>query len=428
MDLEKRTLNECLQLVIDRRGVTPKKLGSNWTDNGYRVLSANNVKSNGLQKQDEIRCVDEETYHKWMKNEIQRGDILLTSEAPAGEVWVWDSDEKIVVGQRLYALRVKKEVNPWYLAFYLQSRKGQAEIANKCSGSTVFGISAAMFDLIEVLLPDKETQDKIANITKDIMQKISFNKAKIAMLKGIADVIFNFWFMQFDFPDENGKPYKSSGGKMIWNEFFKREIPFGWNVENIANLCQIVDCLHSKKPRYHYESERYYMLTLENLTREGLINIKEKYYISKQDYELWTSRIEVKKGDFVVTNAGRAGDIGRIPAGITCAIGRNLTAIRPTYIDSDYFNMFLHSEYIRQQILTNLDAGSFFSSFNVKSIKNVKILVPGKEVLEKFVDYIHPMIQQIDLCNQQNYELVNLRDFLLPLLMNGQVTFKGKEV
>ena len=94
MKTEKRSLNDCLSLVIDRRGVTPKKLGSDWTTEGYPVLSANNVKSIGLQKINDLRYVSQDVYQKWMKNEIQRGDILLTS--------------KLLLVKFMFGIRIKK--------------------------------------------------------------------------------------------------------------------------------------------------------------------------------------------------------------------------------------------------------------------------------------------------------------------------------
>lgn len=238
MKTEIRSLNECLSLTIDRRGVTPKKLGSDWVSTGYPVLSANNVKSTGLQKIEDIRYVDEKTYHKWMREEIQRGDILLTSEAPAGEVYVWDSDDKIVVGQRLYALRVKDDINPWFLAYYLQSSKGQAEIANKCSGSTVFGISAKTFDHIEVVLPDRSIQDKVVEVLLNIDKKIKTNETLSSKLESIVRLFYNYWFVQFDFPDKNGRPYKSSGGKLVWNNELKQKIPEDWETERLGDLVE----------------------------------------------------------------------------------------------------------------------------------------------------------------------------------------------
>ena len=114
------TLSNCLKKIIDYRGKTPKKLGGDWSNSGYRAISANNVKFEGLAKLVDIRYLDEALYLKWMKDEIHRGDILLTSEAPAGQAMVWDSDEKIVLSQRLYGLRVKDHINNRYLKYYLQ--------------------------------------------------------------------------------------------------------------------------------------------------------------------------------------------------------------------------------------------------------------------------------------------------------------------
>lgn len=422
-----KTLSQCLSLVIDRRGVTPKKLGSDWREYGYRVLSANNVKTSGIDKLDEIRYIDEETYRKWMKEEVKRGDILLTSEAPAGEVYYWDSDEKIVAGQRVYIIRTTEEVNSLFLKYYIQSSKGQKEIINKCSGSTVFGISAKMFDSIEIVLPrNKIIQDKIAKTLKVIDDKIENNIKINEELESMVKIIYNYWFLQFEFPNKEGKPYKSSGGKMVWNDELKREIPESFSLIDITDVCEITDCLHSKKPDFKFEDEQSYLLSLENITKEGYIDLSNKYYISKEDYNQWIQRICVQENDFIVTNAGRAGDIGKIPKGVKCAIGRNITSIRPVHINAYYLRQFFKSNYIQHQIRTNLDCGSFFKSFNVKSIKKLRILLPESKIYNRYSCIITPIIKQIENNINENQQLISLRDFLLPLLMNGQVSFKEK--
>lgn len=138
----------------------------------------------------------------------------------------------------------------------------------------------------------------------------------------------------------------------------------------------------------------------------------------------WTSKITVSENDFVVTNAGRAGDVCKIPVGVKCAIGRNITAIRPVKIDPYYLRQYFKSGYFSQQVKKNLDCGSFFKSFNVKSIKVLKILMPKASIYNTYIDSITPMIQTIESKTQENQELASLRDFLLPMLMNGRVTFK----
>jgi len=160
-------------------------------------------------------------------------------------------------------------------------------------------------------------------------------------------------------------------------------------------VCSIVDCLHSKKPEERFEDERYYLLQLDNIVENGRIDVRSKYYISKRDYEIWTSKIEVKEGDFVVTNAGRAGAIGMIPENVTCAIGRNMTAIRPTKIPSFYLRQFLFSPYMQKFVASNLDEGSFFKSLNVKSIKKIEVLVPPQDVLDKYLSLTEPLFRML---------------------------------
>ena len=269
-------------------------------------------------------------------------------------------------------------------------------------------------------MPDKETQDCVANLICSVNEKIQLNERLCAELEAMAKTLYDYWFVQFDFPDENGKPYRTSGGAMERCQELGREVPKGWRAIDILTLCDVVDCLHSKKPEYFFEYEDSYMLTLENLTKEGYIDLSEKFYISKSDYDEWVSRIEVQENDFVVTNAGRAGDIGKIPHGVKCAIGRNLTAIRPKGISAYYLREYFKSDFVKQQILSNLDSGSFFMSFNVKSIKKMMILIPDSQTLASYLQIAKPIIQRIESIIAESQQLTILRDWLLPILMNGQ--------
>ena len=209
---------------------------------------------------------------------------------------------------------------------------------------------------------------------------------------------------------------------MVYSDHLKRKIPVGWEVVDINKLCHVVDCLHSKKPNYCFEDERFYLLSLENITKDGYIDLSDKYYISQKDFEEWTSRICVKENDFLFTNAGRAGDMGMIPKGVECGIGRNITSVRPIAINPWYLRCFFKSLYMREQILGNLDQGSFFMSFNVRSIKKLKILIPPPEILDIFLKKTESYLSEIENNLSEIAKLIALRNRLLPLLMNGQVS------
>ncbi len=213
-------------------------------------------------------------------------------------------------------------------------------------------------------------------------------------LETILQNIFNYWFVQFEFPcKKNG--YKSEGGEFEYNSYLETEIPKGWRVESILDVCNVIDCLHSKKPDEVFESEEYYLLQLENILSDGRIDISKKYYISEADYRVWSSRIEIREGDFVVTNAGRAGAIGMVSDGIKCAIGRNMTAIRSVEVSPYYMRQFLYSPYMDRFLISNLDEGSFFKSFNVKSIKKIYVLVPPENIMEEYLKVTKPLIDII---------------------------------
>lgn len=170
-------LKDVIALVIDYRGKTPKKLGSDWSNSGYRALSAKNIKTGQIVQPETIRYVDKNLYTKWMKDEIQRGDILITSEAPFGQVLFWDSDEKIVLSQRIFGLRVKDNFCPAYIYYYMTGADFQSELDSRATGTTVTGLRQPELLKCKICYPDKKRQEQIAKILSEIDNKISLNTA-----------------------------------------------------------------------------------------------------------------------------------------------------------------------------------------------------------------------------------------------------------
>lgn len=228
-------------------------------------------------------------------------------------------------------------------------------------------------------ITQEELKSKFYDNLKNI--RLFFSKE----LEILLQTVFNHWFVQFEFPYNDGT-YKSCGGKFEFNEQLGVDIPKGWQTKNIQILCDVIDCLHSKKPSNCFENDNFYLLQLDNITEDGRIDVSNKYYISKEDYSIWSDKIEIKEGDFVITNAGRAGAVGTVPKGVKCAIGRNMTAIHPHSISSYYLRQFLYSPYMQKFVASNLDEGSFFKSLNVKSIRKIEVLVPSDDILKKYLE------------------------------------------
>lgn len=169
-------LGEIAELVIDYRGKTPKKLGGDWCECGYRVLSAKNIKTGRIVQPDTIRYIDEDLYRKWMKDEVQRGDILITSEAPFGQILFWGSDEKIVLGQRLFCVRIKPEYDARFIYYYMTTPKFQNELDGRATGTTVMGLRQPELMKCVVCCPDIQEQKVIATILSSIDAKIIANE------------------------------------------------------------------------------------------------------------------------------------------------------------------------------------------------------------------------------------------------------------
>ena len=390
-------LKDCLEFIIDHRGKTPTKMGGTWVEKGVRVISALNVHNGSIDNVDQIRCVTEEVYKRWMSEDVKRNDCFIASEgASLGENCIWDSDEKIVLGQRLYALRTNPEIlDPWYFACYMQTNKFRTQIDQISTGSTVFGISQPVLLSVKLVLPEINQQRVIGELYKNLKRKIENNNQCNAELEAVARTIYDYWFLQFDFPDENGRPYKSSGGKMVWNEELKREIPEGWEDGIFADFFEIGNgrdhkhLLDGAIPVYgsggimRYVDEALYNGESVLIPRKGTLN--NIFYIKDA---FWT-------------------------------------------VDTMYFtkmkkeNVAIFMYYtVKQYDFEKMNTGTGVPSMTASIIYNLKTVIPKWDILRQFDNKVQSIYDMIKQNEKQNKELVSLRDFLLPLLMNGQVGFK----
>lgn len=190
------TLKEVLDFIIDHRGLTPKKLGGDWSATGMPALSAMNVKNGKIVNHDQIRFVDDALYKKWMPNELRKDDILLTSEAPLGEAYIIKDNERYCLSQRLFALRPNPSIiRSDYLYYFLISGFGRKALMDRSSGTTAKGIRQAELVKIKIHLPSLSEQEKIGVLFSSLDQKIDFEKnrkTKLILTKqGLMQDIFN---------------------------------------------------------------------------------------------------------------------------------------------------------------------------------------------------------------------------------------------
>jgi type I restriction enzyme S subunit len=293
-------------------------------------------------------------------------------------------------------------------------------IQNSASGSIQDNINIEYLTGLKFKIPTKDYQNKIVTVLACLDNKIELNKKINAELESTAKLVYDYWFVQFDFPDTNGEPYKSSGGKMIYNEELKREIPDGWIVDIINNVINVKDGTHDSPKA---KESGYSLITSKHLKPEGL-DFDSANLISEEDYESINKRSKVDTGDILFSMIGSIGEIYKVDEETINFAIKNValykSSKKPEYINFIY--TYLKS-YDMQRYMGNVTSGSIQKFIGLGALRNMPIFT-NDDMIMKFVNTTEHLFQKKTLIKLENQELTKLRDWLLPMLMNGQVTVK----
>ena len=390
-------LGDIVNLVIDYRGKTPLKLGGSWSQNGYRALSAKNIKTGAIVNEDSIRFVDEELYRRWMKDEVQRGDIFVTSEAPFGQIYYWNSDEKIVLSQRLFCLRLSEEVCSKFVYYYMITNTFQAELDGRATGTTVIGLRQPELLKCKINLPSLAEQQRIASILSPLDEKIEVNRRINSNLEEQAKALFKSWFIDFE-------PFK--GGKFVDSELGK--IPEGWNMVSFETfISESQDkVIVGTYPAY-------------SVTNNGITPRTEKF---KKQLSKATSKEKILRKDDLVFGMSRQilnwGIMQDEIGGVSSAY--HVYKIDKERVVPTYLRYFIkgYQTYFRDLIGTAAREGQ---SLDKGALMNKKLFIPSEDILQAFIQHITTLENAIRLFKRQCYRLSSLRDSLLPRLMSGEI-------
>jgi len=415
--------NKYCMKVFDGTHDTPKPV-----ENGIPLVTSKHILGRKLNLSTTYNISEKDYISIQKRSAVSQWDILFSMIGSVGEVYLQKDKNIPYAIKNIGVFSCGDEYKAKWLYYFLQSPSATIHIKRYLNGAVQKFLSLGALRDFPVLEYNKRNSF-IVDVLFNLDTKIELNNKINQELETIAKTLYDYWFVQFDFPTSplgqmstGQRGYKSSGGKMVYNEELKREIPEGWEVEKLSLCCKIVDCLHSKKSDYIFEDENTYLLQLENIKEDGLIDLSKKYYVSKEDYKKWTTRIEVQDHDIVITNAGRVAGLAQISKGIITGIGRNITAIRPIKILPTFLYYTFQGAEMKRQIILNTDSGAFFKSLNVRGIKELYVVRPSKYLEEKFEQITIPQRRKRELNKIENQQLTKLRDWLLPMLMNGQVT------
>lgn len=277
-------------------------------------------------------------------------------------------------------------------------------------------LNTAILSNVPLLVPYKTTQRKIAAVLSSLDAKIDCNNRINAELVAMAKTLYDYWFVQFNFPDKNGKPYKSSGGKMVFSPTLKREIPAGWRDSNILAVADVLGggTPTKKTPDYwngdipfftptDADGTIFKFATAESITEEGLKKSSTKLF---------------EKNTVFITARGSVGKL--VLTGTGMAMNQSCYALRAKPDISHTYLFFLANELIHH--LKVKSSGSVFDSIVSNDIEFTNLAIPDSAFVEKFAAVVEPAFKRISANTQENQHLTQLRDWLLPMLMNGQVT------
>ena len=280
----------------------------------------------------------------------------------------------------------------------------------------------------ELLDFDLMTQKKIGNLLKAIDEKIDLNNKINSELEKIAKELYNYWFVQFDFPDEKERPYKSSGGKMVYNQELKREIPYEWEVKTLNDcVTTIIDKrgVTPKKLGGDWVRNGIIALSAKIVKNNRLIHLDEANQVSKEMFEKWMKE-KLQDGDILMTSEAPLGEFYYLVGNTNYCLSQRLFAIRanPAIVTHSYLFNELSEGHGFSQIIGK-QSGSTVFGIRQDELRKVLVIVPNIEIQKRFTQIVLPNYRLLRKLETENLELVSLRDYLLPLLMNGQVSFKN---
>lgn len=377
------------------------------TDGDYKIINATAL-MDGYVDWENCGYITKERFEEAKDIQLKENDILISKDGTLGKIgYVKNLTTPCSVASGVFVLRnTKPELIDFdYLYHILKSHIFKDFInRNKALGSTISHLYQRDLNNFELELPSLEEQKQVAKVLNDIDFKIDNNNKIIFELKSMAKTIYDYWFLQFEFPNEGGKPYKSSGGKMVWNEELKRKIPEAWEVFLVKDFCDI--------------------FTGKKDVNQALDTGKYKFFSCAPGYKYSNDKLYTGKAILISGNGSYTGR--------TIFVNDSFDLYQRTYacvMKPNSKNMLEYIFYTLKTFFVKRVSGGTHGSaipyIVYNDIANESIYY-NKEVIERFMEIVVPIQEQIVDLSNENENLISLRDFLLPMLMNGQVTIKEK--
>lgn len=404
-----------------------------YTNEGYPLVTSKNIKD-GILDLSSANLISKHDYEEINKrSKVEQWDVIISMIGEyCGYTYIEKSNLIKYAVKNVGLFKTCSELEANWLSYYLKSDYGKHFLKQSRSGSSQPYISLSALRSLKILNPVSKIKEGIVNALKSLDAKIELNNNINAELEAMAKTLYDYWFVQFEFPNDKGKPYKSSGGKMLWNEELKREVPEGWEVKLFSEWIN-----NDKSGDWGKEqiegnyTEKVYCIRgadINGLNGLGELKSPERYILEKNLHKTLDPAdliVEISGGS-PTQSTGRLAFIteetlSRFDAPIICS---NFCKAVTLKNKTQLYNFVYHWKSI-------YDAGVLFGyEGKTSGIKNLLFesfvsshytVVPEKSATTKF----HTFMEQLESKKQKNLKeiqkLTELRDWLLPMLMNGQV-------
>ncbi|HXI01439.1 MAG TPA: restriction endonuclease subunit S [Sphingobacteriaceae bacterium] len=405
----------CLPEHIGKYGIPAS--AEKFSEEKVRYLRISDIDDKGNLLNNDKKSVSSDDLDKYILND---GDIVFARTGNSTGRTYFHEDKNGVLAFAGFLIKYGldyNKVNPKFLKYFTISEEYKQWVKNLSTGSTRGNINAQTFADCPIPLIKRNQQDLLVKVLSALDDKIELNNKINAELEAIAKTLYDYWFVQFDFPNAEGKPYKSSGGEMIYDEVLKREIPKGWEVKNLGDLSAFKNGINYNPKEKGDSLAR--IINVRNISKSTIF-IENEYLDELELNQIEINKYLVDDRSIIIARSGTPGAT-RLIRGyktntIYCGFIICLTVTNIENLNLLYFNL---KDF--EKNITSQSNGTIMQNVNQQVLISFNVILPESKILETFNLQIDNIFQKILNNSQQNQELASLRDWLLPMLMNGQV-------
>ncbi len=394
--------------------------GNKYTKVGTRVVRGENIGQGDLHWEERVDKRWNESTTALDSYWLYDGDIVMQMDGNVGKnIAQLHTSEPMLIAQRVACIRAKENCSQDYIYGILRT-KAFADYIKRCAtGTSIKHISLQQINDFKFEFHDTDAQSIIGKLITSLDNKIMLNRQINDNLEAMAKQLYDYWFVQFDFPNEKGKPYKSSGGVLVWNERLKREIPVDWQVDNLIDFAEIKNgATPSTADEANYGGDIVWITPKDLSDQQSKFVYQGERNITKQGFDSCSTSMLPTNSVLMSSRA----PIGLVSiAKHEVCTNQGFKSFIPKNIDDSIYLYYYIKHHIKQ--IEQLGSGTTFKEVSRDDLCKFPILVVGaKEAYKKWIELQNGIADKQFVLTKEIAALTNQRDELLPLLMNGQAT------